>query len=258
MVDIPITFDIRAVPADTAREFTHELSVQRANVSSYVTSANLAGESPSAIAVKVFEYTPPVSTALLPAWNGHRGLMIFAALRVRQRRAAVVHELAHVYAPNQARFLAEGFAVYLEEKVGNINAYPTCGLSIEQRLNKVDHIGPSALGAVNLEVFDRVSVGNGKSLGDSVGLELQLPSSPHRAAYSYLVAGSFVKFLIETYSLNKFRALYETTPLTPGRCTTTYPGRYKSSVGSDLARLQDEWRTWLRAELQMPTAPTAA
>ena len=50
---------------------------------------------------------------------------------MKDRAAAILHEIAHVHAPNAVRFLAEGFPAYLEEKMGNINAYPTEGSRIE-------------------------------------------------------------------------------------------------------------------------------
>src|SRR5687767_1764421 len=46
-----------------------------------------------------------LSMALIPAWRGERGQMIFGAKRVDAGEAATVHEMIHVYAPNANRFL---------------------------------------------------------------------------------------------------------------------------------------------------------
>ncbi len=40
--------------------------------------------------------------------------MEFPAWRVNAGKAAILHELAHVFFPNGNRFLAEGLAVYLQ------------------------------------------------------------------------------------------------------------------------------------------------
>jgi hypothetical protein len=53
-----------------------------------------------------------LSMALIPAWRGERGQMVFGAKRVNAGQAATVHEMIHVYAPNANRFLAQGLAVY--------------------------------------------------------------------------------------------------------------------------------------------------
>jgi hypothetical protein len=164
--------------------------------------------------------------------------MTFASLRVRQGRAAIVHELSHVYAPNQARFLAEGLAVYLEETIGNLEAYPTCGISVENRLRDA---GRPALQSINLATFDRVSVGNGRSLGESVAINPQFVRAENHGVYSYLVAGSFVRFLIASRGADKFKTLYEMTPLTPGKCTPLSPERYKVCLGATLPDLQNDW-----------------
>jgi len=59
-----------------------------------------------------------LSMALIPAWRGERGQIIFGAKRVNAGEAATVHEMIHVYAPNANRFLAEGLAVYGHDLLG--------------------------------------------------------------------------------------------------------------------------------------------
>jgi ABC transporter substrate binding protein len=65
--------------------------------------------------------------------TGVRGFMEILLTRVREKTSAVLHEIAHIYAPNRNRFLAEGVAVYLQDKLAgnrgptvNHFGYPQC------------------------------------------------------------------------------------------------------------------------------------
>jgi hypothetical protein len=55
-----------------------------------------------------FDDRPGPSMALLPAWRGERGRMIFRTRSILQRSAATTHEVIHVFGPNANRVLAEG------------------------------------------------------------------------------------------------------------------------------------------------------
>jgi hypothetical protein len=238
-----VIFNIRDVSDEVGRNFEREFLVRQSILEAYLTSMSFVDLFSGDVHVTISEYTPPASQALLPAWRGCRGKMKFAALRVRQGRAAILHELVHVYEPNQVRFLAEGFAVYLEEKIGNIDVYPTFGTAIDARLKSAHS---STLASVKLNVFDHVSVGMGSSLGNSVELETAIPISAKRGAFSYLVSGSFVKFLIEAYGVNKFKALYRLTPLTPRMSVPGNHARYEEVFAKPLSELQAEWLRWLQ------------
>jgi hypothetical protein len=202
--------------------------------------------------VKAFAYVPPASEALLPAWEGNRGHMKFAASRLKDGKAAILHELAHVHAPNQVRFLSEGYSTYLEEMIGNIGAYPTLGRLMAEQMKVLHKLYPRALEAVKLETFDRVSTQRGFLLQNNVGLEMAIPDGDdkgrNRGDYSYLVSGSFVKYLIHAYGLEKFRGLYELSPLTPGVATPADPGRYYKAYGKSLLDFEKEWRNWLATQ----------
>jgi hypothetical protein len=238
-----IEYDVRDVGDDLAQMFQREVYSYRDRVEAQLLSLGFSDTFAGDIHVQVYDYTPPASQALLPAWNGHRGRMKFAALRVRQGRAAVVHELVHVYAPNQVRFLAEGLSVYLEEMIGNIEAYPTFGTSIVDRLRTVNS---AILDTVDLRCFDQVSVGGGLPLGNAVKLEAVLIDPSKRGTFAYLVAGSFVKFVLQLYGADQFRALYELTPLTPLLCKPAAVNRYETIFAKPVGQLQREWLDWLR------------
>jgi hypothetical protein len=47
--------------------------------------------------------------------------------RARNNDGALLHELVHVYASSENRFLAEGLAVYLQARLGGNRAYPNFG-----------------------------------------------------------------------------------------------------------------------------------
>jgi hypothetical protein len=66
-----------------------------------------------------------ISRALVPAFLGNRGLMEMPLRHVRAHTGALVHEIVHIYAPHDNRFLAEGLAVYLQERLGGKPAFPS-------------------------------------------------------------------------------------------------------------------------------------
>jgi hypothetical protein len=68
-----------------------------------------------------------ISKSLVPAWNGWAGHMEFPARRVLASKAAVLHELVHVFFPSGNRFLAEGLAVHLQAEIGGNPAFPNFG-----------------------------------------------------------------------------------------------------------------------------------
>lgn len=239
------TFDIRDVNHRAARQFERDFANRADALEQYFVATKFTPLFKGKIYVKVHDYSPPTSHALLPAWDGLRGQMEFAASRAKDGSAAILHELAHVHAPNQARFLTEGFSIYLEELLGNIQAYPTFGDSMEKAA-KI--FGDAPLSAVKLERFDAVSTQHDHEIGNSVGLETSIQNTPDRLTYAYLISGSFVKYLVNGYGLMKFQQLYELTPLTPGVATPTDPARYQTIYGKSLAQLEVEWRNWFAAQ----------
>jgi hypothetical protein len=62
---------------------------------------------------------------------------------------------------------------------------------------------------------------------------------------AYLVAGSFVRFLIERHGLDKFRALYAATPLVPRGRNAGDPARWSAVYGVAFAHLVSDWRAAL-------------
>jgi hypothetical protein len=166
-----------------------------------------------------------LSMALIPAWRGQRGSMSFGSKRVDAGDAATVHEMIHVYAPNANRMLAEGLAVYGHEVLGGNAAYPNFGKDL--------HKTAVAAGA-NKEIL------------------LKLERTPTPAALEEVnkegegISGSFVRYLVDTYGMDKFRALYALTPLVQMRRDAGDVARWQQIYGEPLDRLADGWLAALK------------
>ena len=155
-----------------------------------------------------------ISRALVPGHLGNRGFLEMPLRGVRENTGALLHEIVHIYAPNTNRFLAEGLAVYLHTKLAGNPAFPNFGEDL-RRLAVRGLSGVGSLDALN-------SVRTPRPLG--TGMEEKT---------AYILAGSFVGFVIERYGLASFRSLYET-------------GNYEQVSGKSLGALEKEWRSSLR------------
>lgn len=163
------------------------------------------------------------SMALVPAWRGERGAMIFRTFVVRRSASAIIHEIVHLIAPNGNRFLAEGMAVYAHEHLGGQNAYPNNGRDLHRAARDLAEPG-------NVVALSEFATPN----------RLQMNSLDGRE--SYLVAGSFVRYLIETHGMEKFRKLYALTPLVTGsRSAGGDPARWERIYGKSIDLLAADW-----------------
>lgn len=168
------------------------------------------------------------SMALVPGWRGNRGTMLFRSGTTRASRSAVTHEVVHVFAPNGNRFLAEGFAVYAHEHLEGRDTYPAFGTELHEAAK--DYAA-----AVDLSALDELATPQRLRLGD---LE-------ERRAY--IVAGSFIKFLIATHGMEKFRRLYAMTPMESYARDAGAPERWKAVYGKDLKALEVDWKAMVAA-----------
>ena len=163
------------------------------------------------------------SMALVPAWRGSRGSMIFRAPTIRRSASAIVHEVTHVLAPNANRFLAEGLAVYAQEALGGQPAYPSFGHDLHRKAAKLDR-------SADIAALERYAT------------PTRLRSEALDGREAYIVAGSFVRYLIETYGMERFRKLYALTPLVPRSRDPGDPARWQTVYGKPLAALAEGWR----------------
>jgi hypothetical protein len=236
---------------DAVTQFKNDFFLRKETLEHYLTTTNFTQLFTGNLEVEVFDNDQEHSEALLFVWDGRRGHMYFPPKGVQKGNAAILHEIAHVHAPNAVRFLAEGFPAYLEEKMGNINAYPTQGSRIECAIGIYNGEYKDALAAVKLNLFDGAPTKRGVFLGDNME-ELDNAFAADRAngqgrrrTYSYLVSASFVKFLIHNHGQTKFKALYDLTPLVPMQARQADPDRYQRIYGKSLSELQTGWRSWL-------------
>jgi hypothetical protein len=125
----------------------------------------------------------------------------------------LLHEIVHIYAPHNNRFLAEGLAVYLHATLAGNPAFPNFGEDL-RRLAIRGLSGVRSLEALN-------SVRTPRPLGTVMDEKT-----------AYVLAGSFVGFLIERYELARFRSVYETED-------------YHRVYGKPFGTLEGEWRSSL-------------
>lgn len=191
-----------------------------------------------------------ISKSLVPAWSGDPGLMQFPSWRVAAGKAAIAHELVHVFLPNGNRLLAEGLAVYLQASIGGNPAFPNFGRPLHDLVRELvsrmvpafRQSDPASLEAVRLADLDAIATPAPLTLnvdGDLYGEE------PRGQAHIYPLAGSFVQHLIETRGLESFRKLYARTPLVALHQDAGAPDRWAESYGCPLATLESEWRSMI-------------
>ncbi len=189
-----------------------------------------------------------LSRCLVPAALGRRGHMEFPLYRVVSNEAAIAHEITHLYFPNGNRMLAEGFAVHMQQEIGSNPAYPNFKYDLDQAVHALVRQSGIRLDDVDLAALDQMSTPD--------ELILKIGAAWYADNVTYLLAGSFVKFLIEKHSggLPKFRELYDLTPLKALDRNAGAADRWKSVYGAPLATLEAEWKQHLKS-LPHPAAP---
>ncbi len=151
-----------------------------------------------------------ISRALVPGHFGNRGFMEMPLRHLRDNTTPLLHEIVHIYAPNNNRFLAEGLAVYLHAKLAGNSAFPNFGEDLNRSAAR------SLARLQSLQPLSRVRTPQPLS----IVIDEQI---------AYTVAGSYVGFLIERYGLDMFRKLYEND-------------NYNTAYGKSLDMLEQEWR----------------
>jgi len=190
-----------------------------------------------------------LARSLVPAWEGDRGRFEFPARRVLgtgNAQAGIAHELTHYFFPNGNRMLAEGLAVYVQEKF-NVNVYPNFGIPIHQRLNCA--LSSADLAMVNLAALDKIMTPAAPALP-----ELEVDGDD-RMKEAYIVAGSFAKFLIEKYGIDKFRNLYARTSFEPGRHIPRTKDDWTDVYQRSLFHLEIEWKAIIQAQATVACPP---
>ena len=195
-----------------------------------------------------------ISKSLVPAWSGRPGYMEFPTWRVAARKAAILHELVHVFFPNGNRFLAEGLAVHLQDSFGGNPAFPNFGKPLHRNVCELllektpptSSKDPSGLGQIHLAELDLIPTPNPLTL--RVGAELY-GEDKRGQTFVYPIAGSFVQFLLETRGIERFRSLYTQTQLLPLVLNAGSPDRWSDVYCITFADLENEWKSMIVSEL---------
>jgi hypothetical protein len=199
-----------------------------------------------------------ISRALVPAWEGRSGIIEFPARRVAAGRAAIVHELTHVFFPNGNRLLAEGLAIYLEALLGRNPAFPNFSQPLhESARHHLLRLLP-AFASGDTTALERISIAPLDAIPTPNPLTLEIGGcfcgeDKDGQAAIYSLAGSFVQFLIDTRGLGKFRSLFARTPLRARELDAGSSNRWRDVYGQSLTDLDRAWKSMLaEAPLALP------
>jgi hypothetical protein len=203
-----------------------------------------------------------ISKSLIPAALGHRGRMEFPAWKAIAGEAAIAHELVHVYFPNGNRLLAEGLAIYLQDKIGGNPAFPNFGVPLHDMVRELAREmipefingAPRSLEAIHVSDLDKIATPSPLRL--RIGRYLY-DNTPSGQAHIYPLAGSFVQFLIERHGMVRFRDLFARTPLVPLERDAGSPARWFDAYGLSLAELELQWKSVIASLHSSPTVPSA-
>jgi hypothetical protein len=188
-----------------------------------------------------------ISQSLVPASIGKRGRMEFPAWKAIAGEAAIAHELVHVYFPNGNRLLAEGLAIHLQDKIGGGPVFPNFGTPLHDMVRELAREMIPEFAGGTPESLDKIQIGELDKIATPSPLRLRVgrylyENTPSGQAHVYPIAGSFVQFLIETYGIERFRVLFERTPLVPFERTVGSPDRWIDIYGMSLSDLGRQWR----------------
>src|SRR5262249_2005541 len=163
--------------------------------------------------------------------------MEFPAARVAKGEANIAHELGHVYFPNGDRMLAEAVGVYLQDEHGVNPGFPNYR-------EKVHEMMGCRCSPANRAKIDLAGLAQRSTPGK---ISVQFDGIPAWAleGWAYIVSASFVRYIIETYGLEKFRALYMETPFRPGRRVAGQSGRWSDAYKLSLSDLEKNWKSMI-------------
>jgi hypothetical protein len=137
------------------------------------------------------------------------------------------HELAHVFA---STFGDRLFGVSLAWHFPI--PWPTLASGLVEGIAEAaDFDNPDGRSTTHEEAAAMVALGKAPDLGRALGAGFTFESGPR----AYTIAGSFCRFLLDTFGAEKLRALYHSA------------GDFAGVYGRDLAALEEDWRAFLSA-----------
>jgi len=151
--------------------------------------------------------------------NARGGVVSLPIWHVRNKRAAIIHEVSHIIARKHEnnRFFSEGLAVFLQYKYGEdrsaLEYYKEpLNFSLDDLVRKYrDNLISLSYLKNNNDVFKNID-------------------EPLTRKLPYTEAGSFIKFLYEVYGSQKFQDLYSSWTL-----------NYEKVYGKKFKDLETEW-----------------
>ena len=91
--------------------------------------------------------------------------------------------------------------------------------------------------------LEEIHLGGLDQITTSTNLTLRVDKRTVQDRWVYIIAGSFVRFLLETYEMDKFRAVYAKTRLVPLQRDAGSPQRWKEAYGHSLEDLELQWKS---------------
>jgi len=149
--------------------------------------------------------------------NARGGIISINKMRVRKKRAPIVHEVTHLLAKHsENRFFSEGLAVYFQERFGEDSHG---AFRRDRPLDDWVRSYENRLVSIN-------SLANNNDIFGQVGTE--------ERKIAYIEAGSFIKYLVEAYGEEKLKGLHNTWTL-----------NYKKIYGKGLKELGLDWNKFV-------------
>lgn len=165
------------------------------------------------------KHTAPITIRIVEGGicNAYGGIISLPIRLVKQRKAAIVHEVTHIIASHgYNRFFSEGLAIYFQERFGE------------------DHGFPNFSGVP----LDKIIWRNRKNLHDIFGLttdnSIFIKVGTKKREIAYIQAGSFINFLVVTYGEKKLAELHNSMSLD-----------YTEIYGKDIRELGVEWNKFV-------------
>ena len=161
------------------------------------------------------KHTTPITIKIVEGGicNAYGGIISLPIRLVKQRKAAIVHEVTHIITRHgYNRFFSEGLAIYFQERFGEDHGFPNfSGVPLDKLVRQYRN-----------NLHDIYELNSDGSIFTKVGTK--------KREIAYIQAGSFVNFLVETYGEKNLTELHNSISL-----------NYKEIYGKDIKELGVDW-----------------
>jgi hypothetical protein len=148
--------------------------------------------------------------------NAKRDIMTVPISHVRDKSAAIIHEVTHIIAKHEDNsFFSEGLAVYFQERFGEFHGFPNYSVPLDDLVrNHKDQLLQIPKLKSHNKIFRQVET--------------------ERRRIAYIEAGSFINFLVVKYGEQKLAELHNSRSL-----------NYKQVYGKEIEKLEVEWKNYV-------------